>query len=106
MGMGKYNPGGSQLCCLAWNRIFLLYHSTAQCLNLLTPAPPHTHPVTILLMMWSPLGIKDQDSGSSQQEAKLSHRAIMILLHLDSVTLSPCKGSKRGGKCTGNKRRT
>ena len=43
MGMGKYNPGGSQLGCLAWNRIFLLYHSTAQCLNLLAPAPPpHT----------------------------------------------------------------
>ena len=51
MGMGKYNPGGSQLCCLAWNRIFLLYHSTAQCLNLLTPAPPHTH-IQLLSSWW------------------------------------------------------
>ena len=48
--------------------------------------------------MWSPLGIKAHDSGSSQEEAKLNDRAIMILLHLDLVTVSPRKGSKRKKK--------
>lgn len=29
------------------------------------PTPPHTHPVTILLIIWSPQDIKAHDSGSS-----------------------------------------